>query len=185
MYIRVFALVISSVLFTWSGSMKAAEKAESTPELFYDFKDPANDIILNRSGYYSDINLRSNNHRKVQIRDGAIHFIQGSSAQSTKAPANLIGTIKRSNSLSLELWFKPTNLNQKGPARIFSLSGGTSDRNLTIGQEGRALQVRIRTTKTSNNGLPAMESTPLLKNQITHAFYTFGETKLNFISMEN
>ena len=177
MYIRVFALVISSVLFTWSGSMKAAEKAESTPELFYDFKDPANDIILNRSGYYSDINLRSNNDRKVQIKDGAIHFIQGSSAQSTKAPANLIGTIKRSNSLSLELWFKPTNLNQKGPARIFSLSGGTSDRNLTIGQEGRALQVRIRTTKTSNNGLPAMESTPLLKNQITHAFYTFGENE--------
>ena len=177
MYIRVFALVISSVLFTWSGSMKAAEKAESTPELFYNFKDPANDIILNKSGYYSDINLRSNNDRKVQIKGGAIHFIQDSSAQSTKAPANLIGTIKRSNSLSLELWFKPTNLTQKGPARIFSLSGGTSDRNLTIGQEGRALQVRIRTTKTSNNGLPAMESTPLLKNQITHAFYTFGENE--------
>ena len=177
MYIRVFALVISSVLFAWSGSMKAAEKTESTPELFYDFKNPANDIILNKSGYYSDINLRSNNDRKVQIKGGAIHFIQDSSAQSTKAPANLIGTIKRSNSLSLELWFKPTNLTQKGPARIFSLSGGTSDRNLTIGQEGRALQVRIRTTKTSNNGLPAMESTPLLKNQITHAFYTFGENE--------
>ena len=177
MYIRVFALVISSVLFAWSGSMKAAEKTESTPELFYDFKNPANDIILNKSGYYSDINLRSNNNRKVQIKGGAIHFIQDSSAQSTKAPANLIGTIKRSNSLSLELWFKPTNLTQKGPARIFSLSGGTSDRNLTIGQEGRALQVRIRTTKTSNNGLPAMESTPLLKNQITHAFYTFGENE--------
>ena len=177
MYIRVFALVISSVLFAWSGSMKAAEKTESTPELFYDFKNPANDIILNKSGYYSDINLRSNNDRKVQIKGGAIHFIQDSSAQSTKAPANLIGTIKRSNSLSLELWFKPTNLSQKGPARIFSLSGGTSDRNLTIGQEGRALQVRIRTTKTSNNGLPAMESTPLLKNQITHAFYTFGENE--------
>ena len=177
MYIRVFALVISSVLFTWSGSMKAAEKAESTPELFYDFKNPANDIILNKSGYYSDINLRSNNDRKVQIKGGAIHFIQDSSAQSTKAPANLIGTIKRSHSLSLELWFRPTNLTQKGPARIFSLSGGTSDRNLTIGQEGRALQVRIRTTKTSNNGLPAMESTPLLKNQITHAFYTFGENE--------
>ena len=177
MYVRVFALVISSVLFAWSGSMKAAEKTESTPELFYDFKNPANDIILNKSGYYSDINLRSNNDRKVQIKGGAIHFIQDSSAQSTKAPANLIGTIKRSNSLSLELWFKPTNLTQKGPARIFSLSGGTSDRNLTIGQEGRALQVRIRTTKTSNNGLPAMESTPLLKNQITHAFYTFGENE--------
>ncbi|MGB1760433.1 MAG: DUF1592 domain-containing protein [Verrucomicrobiales bacterium] len=177
MYIRVFALVISSVLFAWSGSMKAAEKTESTPELFYDFKNSANDIILNKSGYYSDINLRSNNDRKVQIKGGAIHFIQDSSAQSTKAPANLIGTIKRSNSLSLELWFKPTNLTQKGPARIFSLSGGTSDRNLTIGQEGRALQVRIRTTKTSNNGLPAMESTPLLKNQITHAFYTFGENE--------
>ena len=177
MYIRVFALVISSVLLAWSGSMKAAEKTESTPELFYDFKNPSNDIILNKSGYYSDINLRSNNDRKVQIKGGAIHFIQDSSAQSTKAPANLIGTIKRSNSLSLELWFKPTNLTQKGPARIFSLSGGTSDRNLTIGQEGRALQVRIRTTKTSNNGLPAMESTPLLKNQITHAFYTFGENE--------
>ena len=177
MYVRVFALVISSVLLAWSGSMKAAEKTESTSELFYDFKNPANDIILNKSGYYSDINLRSNNDRKVQIKGGAIHFIQDSSAQSTKAPANLIGTIKRSNSLSLELWFKPTNLTQKGPARIFSLSGGTSDRNLTIGQEGRALQVRIRTTKTSNNGLPAMESTPLLKNQITHAFYTFGENE--------
>lgn len=180
MNLRAVSFVISLFFLVGTCSVAAMEKHESVAELSYDFKSPSNNIILNKSGSYSDINLKFNDQRKIQFKDDGIHFIEGSSAQSTKPPSSFINEVKKNNSLSLELWFKPANLIQKGPARIFSLSGGTSDRNLTIGQEGKALQIRIRTTRTSNNGLPAMKTNQFLKTQMTHVFYTFGgnEAKL-------
>ena len=174
MNLRYISFVISASFLVGTCLVTAMENPESVAELSYDFKSPSNNIILNKSESYSDINLKFNDQRKIQFRDDGIHFIQGSSAQSTKPPSSFINEIKKNNSLSLELWFKPANLIQKGPARIFSLSGGTSDRNLTIGQEGKALQIRIRTTRTSNNGLPAMETNQFLETQMTHVFYTFG-----------
>ena len=43
---------------------------------------------------------------------------------------------------------------------------------MTLGQEGPALQARLRTTRTSNNGMPAIETGRLLKTALTHAVYT-------------
>ncbi|MCA9035555.1 MAG: DUF1553 domain-containing protein, partial [Planctomycetaceae bacterium] len=64
-------------------------------------------------------------------------------------------SIVRSGECSVEIWLTPENLQQKGPARIVSLSSDPSHRNLTVGQNGDTFEVRLRTTGTSENGLPS------------------------------
>ncbi|WP_414752824.1 VanZ family protein [Anabaena sp. CCY 9910] len=45
-----------------------------------------------------------------------------------------------------------TNVNQKGPARIISVSGSSQRRNWTLGQQGNSLDFRLRTPLTGENG---------------------------------
>lgn len=54
--------------------------------------------------------------------------------------------------LSLEV--RASKAQQYGPARIFTLSANHSLRNITVGQQGGSLIVRVRTRRSSLNGTP-------------------------------
>lgn len=86
----------------------------------------------------------------------------------------IVEKVRASNELTLELWFTPANLKQKGPARLFSFSKNTSERNFTVGQEGHHIDVRLRTTKTGSNGLPGIQAPkiPLKTTGRTHLVFT-------------
>jgi hypothetical protein len=58
--------------------------------------------------------------------------------------------------LTVEVWLSTDHPHQTGPARIVSYSIDTGARNFTIGQDGRNMQVRLRTTETNLNGIPAL-----------------------------
>ncbi len=82
--------------------------------------------------------------------------------------------VKRLKSISVEIWFRPENLKQEGPARIFTISKDTSHRNFTLGQEADRLAVRIRTTKTGTNGLLDMLSPrDSLTREWSHCVFVF------------
>lgn len=71
--------------------------------------------------------------------------------------------LRESGSFSVALRFRTAEMRQKGPARLFSISKDTSNRNLTIGQEGEKIEVRLRTTETGNNGLPGFSTEAVLR----------------------
>jgi len=53
------------------------------------------------------------------------------------------------------------------------VSGNTSERNFTLGQEGDTIDVRLRTTKTSGNGAPSLGGPKRsLTPELTHIVYT-------------
>ncbi len=72
--------------------------------------------------------------------------------QSTSPPVVLAQTLQASQAFTLSLAFTSTSPSQNGPARIFSLSKNPQNRNLTVGQEGRHLSLRLRTAITQGNG---------------------------------
>ena len=72
----------------------------------------------------------------------------GTVCPPVKLNKNLIKTGKFTIYLKLEA----NELNQKGPARIFTISNDADHRNLTIGQMGTKLILRIRTPLTGVNG---------------------------------
>ena len=61
--------------------------------------------------------------------------------------------MKAGQGLTIEVWLSPANTTQSGPARIISYSYDTVLRNFTLGQQGKDLVSRLRTSKTNLNGM--------------------------------
>lgn len=87
------------------------------------------------------------------IESGRIRFDTPGLVRSPSA-APWIERARRSHSFRVGLRVRSSSAEQFGPARIFSVSDNPNLRNLTIGQEGADLVLRLRTTATSLNGSP-------------------------------
>lgn len=79
------------------------------------------------------------------MADPPVRFVPGPNPE-------LVRAVERSSGFTLVLVVTPADLAQTGPARIFSISDGLWRRNLTVGQAGRDLAVRIRTPVTGADG---------------------------------
>lgn len=73
----------------------------------------------------------------------------------TRAAPQWLKTAISRSSLKVDLVVRSTSTQQAGPARIMTISRDTLLRNLTVGQVGADLIVRIRTPDTNQNGLPS------------------------------
>ena len=100
----------------------------------------------------------------------------------TPQPATKIITASQeSNEISVELWIKPANNYQKGPARLFTLSDQPQDSNITVsqglwGQQPEdVFQAKIRTQTQSDHTIRAKlnEENPLTDGLI-HIVFTRG-----------
>lgn len=92
----------------------------------------------------------------VEIVDGGgLRFFGPGVAQTRQSPVWLNAVIDGA-SLDIQLRAVPDRIDQRGPARILTVSRNTLLRNLTIGQEGADLILRLRTEETSLNGLPQL-----------------------------
>lgn len=99
--------------------------------------------------------------------------VTGNAAIATPGPAaKIIDAVRASNALTIEAWVAPADLAQTGPARIATLSQDTGARNVTLGQDGTAYQGRLRTTETSDNGIPALKTADgLTATRLQHVVY--------------
>jgi VanZ like family len=70
-------------------------------------------------------------------------------------PHDWLEAAREAESLEISLTVRPLAPAQSGPARIFTISRDTHLRNLTIGQDGGDLVVRLRTEDTDLNGIGA------------------------------
>src|SRR5690606_32503949 len=72
-------------------------------------------------------------------------------------PHDWLEAARAAETLELSLTVRPHSATQAGPARILTISRDTHMRNLTLGQEGDDLVLRLRTEDTDLNGLIAGE----------------------------
>jgi hypothetical protein len=166
-----------------------------TPIALYDFtKGPDSNIVYDVSCKGSPLNLNISDPSAVTWLDGGGLLVSGSTIISSQTAASKItDRCKSRNAITIEAWIKTANLLQNGPARIVTLSSGTSDRNFTFGQgtatSTEGYDVRLRTTSTNNNGIPSLTSTPQsLTTELTHFVYTResnGDTKIFINGVEN
>ncbi|HCN07910.1 MAG TPA: hypothetical protein DIT01_08245 [Lentisphaeria bacterium] len=92
-------------------------------------------------------------------RGGGV-VLSGGAYLTTNGPCTALSTaLSKAGDLTLEVVMRPANLTQTGPARIVSISQGSANRNLMLGQSKDMLVVRLRTTETSPNGTnPALHT---------------------------
>jgi VanZ family protein len=91
-------------------------------------------------------------------------------------PRELVAAMAATGAFSVEAWFRPESLSQRGPARIVSVSRGVSNRSFTLGQEHDELVFRVRTGVSGPNGsYPALEAgSSRLTTNLHHVVATYA-----------
>ena len=151
----------------------AAERSAEGLVVLYDFRLAKGSIVRDRSGAGQPLDLKIENPKNVRRSEGALEVRGKTLIHSDKPATKITEAVRRTGEITVEAWVRPANTKQSGPARIISLSGNSSQRNVTLGQEGNQFDARFRTTDTSGNGLPSLSSqVRSLSLRLTHVVYT-------------
>lgn len=141
-------------------------------QVLYTFDDGGK-VVQDRSGTGQPLNLTIEKPAAVKWQDGALVVRSATKIVSTGPAKKLAQAVKRSGSLTIEAWVRPAKVKQAGPARIVSFSQDSNQRNFTLGQDGDKFDVRLRTTKSSANGIPSLNSSgKTVAPKLTHVVYT-------------
>lgn len=110
--------------------------------------------------------------------EGALQLKGGAFILPGSAPM-LAAAVRHSNEISIETVLTSTRAKQSGPARVVSFSSDGYSRNVTIGQEGDELILRLRTTRTGNNGMkPQVTLGRLPVSQRSHLVVSYRPDRL-------
>ncbi|MDG2123108.1 MAG: hypothetical protein P8J87_05385, partial [Verrucomicrobiales bacterium] len=143
------------------------------PVALYDFASTDGDTVHDRSGVAPPLDLKISEPKSVHRTPGSLEVRAQTIIRSETPAKKIIDAVQRTGELTIEAWIKPAKTDQSGPARIITLSRNGSERNATLGQDGDRFDARLRTTSTSTNGIPSINSKPeSLTNKLTHIVYT-------------
>lgn len=137
----------------------------STPETpgllaLYTFESGDGDTVPDVSGASDPLNLRIADTAAVAWTGDGLVLHAATRVASGSPATRIVEAVRNSGALTLEAWITPANTSQAGPARIVTLSSGSSLRNVTLGQDGDRYEVRLRSRSTSPNGIPELRGTP-------------------------
>ena len=146
----------------------------------YGFQEGAGLTVRDVSGTGTPLDLTITDGAGISwLPTGGLALNAPTLITSGGAATKVSDAIQVSGELTLEAWVTPANTTQDGPARIVTLSGNASNRNVMLGQglwgsqPSDLYDVRLRTTTTTLNGTPSL-STPAgtLTTALTHVVYT-------------
>ena len=90
----------------------------------------------------------------LEGRNG-VRLAEGARLQSPSEAADLRNALVAAQAFTVEMWVRPDDLIQDGPARLLTFSDVSwGERNFTLSQDREGLQVRLRTTRTREDGWP-------------------------------
>ncbi len=155
----------------------------------YEFEEGSGSIVGDSSQVGSPYDLTASDPAALRWGDGSLSVDSPTLLGSVEPATKVSETVSQSNAVTVEAWVTPADAVQAGPARVVSLSADVSFRNVTLGQGdpeglgGDHWTARLRSTATTENGLPSL-STPAATAQggrLTHVVFTrsaSGEAKL-------
>jgi mono/diheme cytochrome c family protein len=165
-----------------SAQEAASDNAPQGLAVLYDFAGSDGAVVKDVSGVGQPLDLKIADSKSVRRSVGGLEVVGETTIQSSGPATKVIQAVRHSGEIAVEVWVRPANTSQEGPARIVTISASPNDRNLTLGQEGDRYDVRLRTTRTSTNGIPSVSSPPRsLATKLTHVVYSrerSGRTRL-------
>ena len=144
--------------------------------VLYNFQNTTGRLVKDQSGVGQGLDLIVENPRSIHRGKGWLKVQKPTLIRSPIPATKIIEKVRQTGEITVEAWVQPAKLNQSGPARIVTISRNSSNRNFTLGQDGNKFEVRLRTTKTNNNGQPSLGSlNKSLNLRLTHIVYVRGE----------
>jgi len=128
----------------------------------YDFNEGSGTTVNDTSGVGVPLNLEIASASAVTWQPGTLVVGGGSEVISPGAATKINDACKINDEITIEAWVTPNNVAQDGPARVVTLSDGSLLRNVTLGHGGSgsepmtAYNVRLRTSTSTDNGIPAL-----------------------------
>ena len=129
-------------------------------QVLYEFEESQGLVVSDSSGVQPALDLTLDHTNGTSWGAGTLSFEQASRARTLAPAGRLSDALRATSAVTLEAWISPDNVQQDGPARIFTFSNGASARNVTLGQglwddqPKDTYNVRLRTTATSLDGKP-------------------------------
>ncbi|UCC64283.1 MAG: hypothetical protein JSV36_04305 [Anaerolineae bacterium] len=150
--------------------------------VLYTFEEDSGTTVHDVSGTDPPLDLTIADRWAVSwIPGGGLSIDSPTIVASTDAATKVADSCRATDEISIEAWLKPSDAasGDSSPARIVTLSKNKSKRNFSLGQGMPADQrtpvydVRLRTTETSDNGLPSLYAPEgSLTAQLSHVVYT-------------
>ncbi len=139
----------------------------------YEFDEGEGTIIRDRSGHEDPLDLEISDPSKIRWESGTLTLREKTSIRSAKPFSRAVAAWKKSQELTLEAWVESADPKQSGPARLVTLSSGSGERNLTLGQDGGRYEMRVRTSEIGNNGSPGLQTPDrIVTPRLNHLVYT-------------
>jgi hypothetical protein len=169
------AALVAILRLTGGGVSTAAAGDRVSQDLLvlYTFERPSDNVIRDRSGTGDPLNLKIEDRHGISFRGSRLIVTSSARLSSVEPARKIVAAVRQSNALSIEVWVKPQDAMQAGPARIVTLSADPGHRNFTLGQDASHYDVRLRTISTNDNGIPSTPSPEAsLRAELTHVVYT-------------
>jgi hypothetical protein len=164
------AFAMAAVLLA---TLICCERGGAEVVALYDFTESSGSVIHDRSGHGKPLDLEIANPGNVHWSKRGLEIRRPTLICSGLPASKIADAVGKSNELTIEAWLTPSRGDQSGPARIVTLSKNASERNLTLGQDSTHFDVRLRTTRTSGNGIPSLGSSKgTVTTKLTHVVYT-------------
>ena len=165
--------LLVAVLSVTTASAAETVRVSSGLQVLYTFDAGQGNQVQDRSMIGPPLNLTIEKPSAVRWQtDGLV--IRAATRITSSGPATrLIDALKQTRAVTLEAWIQPANDRQEGPARIVSISASPSLRNITLGQDSRTFDARLRTSSTTTNGMPSITTRPgTASTARAHVVYT-------------
>jgi hypothetical protein len=144
----------------------------------YTFRELGGNIVRDVSGVGIplDLLIAPTSHVNWLSSSNGIEIVQPAVIKSQGPARKLAQAFRGSDEISIEAWFTPANLRQKGPARIVSYSEGLRRHNFTVGQQDAEMVFRLRTLISGRSGGAQTLETDdgVLKLEPLHIFATYA-----------
>ena len=139
--------------------------------------DAANEVEVAGGGYRTC--LLTPRGRAWFDRHHAMELAGGLFFADDDSVLGVLDGCRRTNELTLEATVTPRGLVASGMARIVSFSSGLRSRNLTLGQQGDRLVLRLRTATTGQNAdRPQLDLGPVEPGRPVHVLVTYTPGRL-------
>ncbi|MFT7640928.1 MAG: hypothetical protein ACI9G1_002672 [Pirellulaceae bacterium] len=148
----------------------------------YEFREKSGSAVKDTSGLGSALDLRIENLDATTRTDGALQIHTATTIKTDGPATKIVEALRQSGEISVEAWVQSAKIDQEGPARLVTISSNTSNRNFTLGQDVDKVDARLRSSGTTNNGMPSTASkSKSFDTKLHHLLYTRssdGKTRL-------
>lgn len=160
-----------------------AQRATNGLLALYTFREGSGSLVQDVGPSSSPLTLKIQNPGAVEwLAGGGLRIAQSTLIKSLEGTHAIAAACATSNEIALEVWVKPLNTSQDGPARILTSSFGSNTRNFVLGQTTSRYMARTRTTTTDATGTSnLLTNTNAVQTNLQHVVYTRNSSGQEFI----